>query len=316
MPERKPSKTFLKVEAEAQEVDAALGRLNSLTAVFEKSKTQTALEVGAILAAAQKKLSKYGEGVFIRWIQERLKLKKTRAYQWLRLHEFFGNCPQCVQSIDVSALYILATDSGPDYKAALGDALALAETGKRVSRQTVIRILQAYRDEALQRIREARRSGEWDAEFDIDEVPEVPGELTAYQELKTEWSRATVDERRQFEDWVKRQTLARRRSAKPKVPEPDPEPARHDGWRTFLRQEFRDYLQTLDTFELEVLGATFDHVIEAFDTDLRMRVEGSYEGPYYLHRQEATGIPDPRVPPDAPVQPSRREVRKSARAVK
>ena len=78
---RKPSKTFQRVEREAKAADAALGRLDSATAVFEKSRTQVALEVGAVLATAQVKLSRYGEGVFIRWIQERLKLRRTTAYK-------------------------------------------------------------------------------------------------------------------------------------------------------------------------------------------------------------------------------------------
>ena len=77
---RKPSKTFQQVEHEARAVDVAMGRLDSAAAIFEKSRTQVALEVGAVLATAQSKLSKYGEGVFIRWIQERLGLKKTTAY--------------------------------------------------------------------------------------------------------------------------------------------------------------------------------------------------------------------------------------------
>ena len=200
---RKPSKTFLKVETEAQEVDVALGRFNSATAIFEKSKTQTALEVGAVLTAAQKKLSKYGEGVFIRWIQERLKLKKTTAYKWVRLHEFFGDCPQCVQLIDVSGLYILANDSSPAYRAALENALALAAKGQRVTRQTVIRILQSHRDEALQRISQAHRDEPDPDKWDDEVVPEVPGDLTEFQKLKGAWLRATLDEQLQFDKWKK-----------------------------------------------------------------------------------------------------------------
>lgn len=197
---RQHSKTFNKVENEAVAIDEAMGRLNNATAIFEKSNTQVALEVGAILATAQAKLSKYGEGVFIRWIQERLRLrlKKTTAYKWLRLHERLGDCPQCVQTIDVSALYILTQDSGPAYSGALKDSLALAEKGKRVTRQTVIRILQAYRDEAV-------LDG-----WDDDGIPEVPGDLTTVQQLKKIWSRATVDEQREFKRWETRRRLSRK----------------------------------------------------------------------------------------------------------
>ena len=97
------SKTFKQVEYETKAIKSALGRLNIATGIFEKSRTQVALEVGAALTTAQAKLSRYGEGVFIRWIRNRLKLKKTTAYKRLRLHEYFKDCPQCVQSIDVSA---------------------------------------------------------------------------------------------------------------------------------------------------------------------------------------------------------------------
>ncbi len=198
---RKPSKTFGQVEPEAQEIDAALGRLGSARALFEKSRTEVALEVGAVLATAQTKLSNYGEGVFIRWIQERLGLKKTTAYKWLRLHEHFGDWPQCVRTVDVSGLYLLAQDNGPAFRRAREDALALAAKGKRVTRQTVIRILQAHRDEAV-------RDG-WDDE----DLPEVPGDPTTLQKLKRIWRRASVDERRQFKRWATR--LVRTRKARP-----------------------------------------------------------------------------------------------------
>lgn len=202
MLERKASKTFLKVETEAQEVDAVLNRLKTSTAIFEKSRTQTALEVGAILTAAQTKLSKYGEGTYIRWIQERLGMKKTTAYKWIRLHEFFGDCPQCVQSIDISGLYILAKDSSPAYRRALKDALKLAEKGVRVTRKQVRLILQAHRDEALQRICQAHREEPDPDKWDDEEVPEVPGSRTTLQRLKSDWRTATRDEQLQFKKWV------------------------------------------------------------------------------------------------------------------
>ena len=77
-----------------------------------------------------------------------------------------------------------------------------------------------------------------------------------------------------------------------------------------VRRDFAVYLRTLDNFEMEVLEATIDDVIEVLNADLRERVDGSYEGDYYTGRQEATGIPDPRIPPDAPTTPSRRRVRR------
>jgi hypothetical protein len=194
---RNSSKTFLQVEQEAKAVDVALGRLESARAVFEKSRTEVALEVGAVLAAAQKKLSRYGDGVFIRWIQERLGLKKMTAYKWLRLHEYFGDCPQCVRTIDVSGLYVLAND-GPVYQNARENALALAAKGRRVPRQAVIRILQAHRDEAKI------------AGWDDDDLPEVPGDLTTLQKLKGIWRRATVEERRQFREWATETARARK----------------------------------------------------------------------------------------------------------
>ena len=195
---RQHSKTFHKVESEALAIDEAMGRLNNATAIFEKSNTQVALEVGAVLATAQAKLSKYGEGVFIRWIKVRLRFAKTTAYKWLRLHERLGDCPQCVQTIDVSALYILTQDSGPAYSGALKDSLALAEKGKRVTRQTVIRILQVYRDEAV-------LDG-----WDDDDIPEVPGDLTGLQQLKKIWTRTPVDQQREFKRWATRREQSRK----------------------------------------------------------------------------------------------------------
>ena len=192
------SKTFKRVECEAEAVDAALGRLKSARGIFENSRTHVALEVGAALATAQTKLSRYGVGVFIRWIRDRLKLKRTTAYKWLRLHEYFGDWPQCVQSIDVSALYLLSQDNGPTHRNAREDALRVAGTGKRVSRQVVIRMLQAHRDEAV-------RDG-WDPE----DVPEVPGDPTTFQRLKRIWLDATIDEQRQFKRWATERDRSRK----------------------------------------------------------------------------------------------------------
>ena len=146
---RRPSKTFQKVEGEARAVDEAMGRLDSATAIFERSRTQVAMEVGAVLAAAQAKLSKYGEGVFNRWLSDRLKLGKSTAYKWLRLHEYFGDCPQCIQTVDVSALYILAQNSSRAYRDALKDTLALAEKGERVSDSARSRKVKSVYEETL-----------------------------------------------------------------------------------------------------------------------------------------------------------------------
>ncbi|RYD88391.1 MAG: hypothetical protein EOP50_19175 [Sphingobacteriales bacterium] len=178
------------IEAEAQAVDEAMGRLGSAKAVFEKTRTEVALKVGAILSTAQGKLSRYGDGVFIRWVQERLGLQKTTAYKWLRLHEHFGDCPQCVQNIDVSGLYILSVDSGPAHRQALADALASAQKGRRVKRRSVIQMLQAHRDTAI--------SEGWDEKC----VPQMPGEPTTFQKLRGIWLTASVDDRRKFMNWA------------------------------------------------------------------------------------------------------------------
>lgn len=82
-----------------------------------------------------------------------------------------------------------------------------------------------------------------------------------------------------------------------------------------IRKDFAVYLRTLDNYEMDILAATFAHVMEAFNTDLRMRVDGSYEGDYYKGRQEATGIHDPRIPPDLPTRPLRRRVRRAKEPV-
>ena len=101
----------------------------------------------------------------------------------------------------MSGLYILAKDSSPAYRDALKDALASAAKGKRVTRQGVIRILQAYRDEAV-------RDG-----WDDDDVPEVPGDPTTFQQLKRIWLRASRDEQRQFKRWAtRRERLRKERS--------------------------------------------------------------------------------------------------------
>ena len=92
---------------------------------------------------------------------------------------------------------------------------AQAAKGKRVTRQTVIRILQAHRDEAV-------RYG-----WDDDDVPEVPGNPTTLQKLKRIWRRASVDERRQFKWWATR--LERARKARPHTETPKPNDTDGDG---------------------------------------------------------------------------------------
>ena len=73
----------------------------------------------------------------------------------------------------------------------------LAGTGKRVSRQAVIRILQTYRDDAVH--------NKWGDE----DVPEVPGDPTTLQRPKGIWLRATIDEQRQFKRWAIQRDRAR-----------------------------------------------------------------------------------------------------------
>lgn len=70
--------------------------------------------------------------------------------------------------------------------------------------------------------------------------------------------------------------------------EPTPANVKLELMRQSIRDDFAKYLRTLDNFETEVLVATLDDVLEVLNTDLRDRVCGNYEGPYYGDREEAS----------------------------
>ncbi len=146
--------------------------------------------------------------------------------------------------------------------------------------------------------------------------------ITDYMRIAREWEDPRIIEARihGLENIDGFLQVLRGRKPKPKPgDEGYTEPTRKEEEREWnrkrVRKDFAAYLRTLDTYEMEVLEATVEHVMEAFNTDLRTRVDGSYDGDYYRGRQEATGILDPRIPPDAPEVPSRRRVRRpTARA--
>ncbi|WP_442510561.1 hypothetical protein SH528x_002186 [Novipirellula sp. SH528] len=56
--------------------------------------------------------------------------------------------------------------------------------------------------------------------------------------------------------------------------------------RKDVRDEFAEYLRSLDSYEVGILYATLDDVLAVANADLKERVCGAYEGPYYRDRDE------------------------------
>lgn len=175
----KRSKTFRLVEDLRQPIKAALDnlfRVNS-NAVFT---------VGKLLIEAQRRFANHGDGVFLRWCREEFKLKKTQVYKWIRVADRFADCPQCVQSIAKSALYLLSEAATPAQ--ARNKAIEIAEKGGSVSHSDAKRLVTAA----------------WEGKS----KPKDKKKPTYIEEMKLCWmrlaelyARANEDEVRRFDEW-------------------------------------------------------------------------------------------------------------------
>lgn len=99
-------KSFQLVEEEAKSIEAA-------QSAMRKTTSDHVLLIGQQLKLANDKLARFGEGTFLKWCAIRLELKKTTTYKWMRVADAFRDCPQCVQSIEPSALYLLSATTTP-----------------------------------------------------------------------------------------------------------------------------------------------------------------------------------------------------------
>ena len=70
----KLSTTFERVEDQAIAIDKARDRLNRVT-------SECVFSMGQNLREAQERLAKNGDGTFVKWCNQRLKLGKTTAYK-------------------------------------------------------------------------------------------------------------------------------------------------------------------------------------------------------------------------------------------
>lgn len=79
-----------------------------------------------------------------------------------------------------------------------------------------------------------------------------------------------------------------------------------------IRMDFAMYLQGLDKFEVEILRATFNDMLENFNADLRSRVCGNYES-YYDAREKVLANSDVSIayagPPSGRCKRKRRQSR-------
>src|SRR5687768_9877950 len=82
------SKAMRSVEEHAELVEEMRGRLNRI-------KSETAIAEGEELSKAQHKLAKYGDGVFGKWLSERLEMSRASAYNRIAAFKTFGHldCP-------------------------------------------------------------------------------------------------------------------------------------------------------------------------------------------------------------------------------
>lgn len=175
------SKTYKLVEDQALAIQRSREQ-------FSRLKSEHIISVGKLLMEAQSKLSKYGDGVFIKWLKERLHISKTTAYKWIQVADIFGDCPQCVQRIQPSALYKLAQAGLP--AGARRKALEAAEKGGTVTLTLANQLIANARGGKSAREKGKKRSDEHMAAMKM-----------TWNCLVRSWKEASDEERREFNNW-------------------------------------------------------------------------------------------------------------------
>jgi len=106
--------------------------------------------MGAILAQAQEELATYGNGTFLKWI-ENVGLSTTTAYRLINLHARFDVSTLERTTIATSALYLLSEPSTPP--AAREQVIRRAEQGEAIThaeaREVVQEHLRRFEEEEL-----------------------------------------------------------------------------------------------------------------------------------------------------------------------
>jgi hypothetical protein len=184
------------LEKHALAIDEQRGRVRRITA-------KSILTIGAELEAGRIHLSGHGDGVFGAWCEERLDIKRTTAWRMISVHQTFGDCSKLAQSIEPSALYLLASNKTP--KPVLEEALALAKTGKTIChKQAKWMVDRHYTGKFLD-----------NCKADGEEPPKkkkkkpmppigrpIETESSDLTRLKRAWEQANRDDRRKFLLWI------------------------------------------------------------------------------------------------------------------
>lgn len=147
------------LERHAAAIVATQDRVRRLT-------VEGVMEVGAELAAARDELSNHGNGTFGKWCKQRCGITSQTARNAIRVFEQFADSKTVLQSFDVSALYLLSSESCPED--AVSEAMERAGAGEHITQKSVREILRASCPNQPET--DEPETDEFDAdEFDADE---------------------------------------------------------------------------------------------------------------------------------------------------
>ena len=133
----KISRTWELVEKEALLIDEQ-------RTIIIQTKVERTLKISEVLHQAHEKLANYGDGVFLAWTRDRIKIPRTTAWRWNRLWDCFQkyDCSTLKQSFNLGALYELS-QQGLKEKVRQ-EAFDLAKKGEFITKGVAERIIDRH----------------------------------------------------------------------------------------------------------------------------------------------------------------------------
>ncbi len=103
--------------------------------------------IGAELTKAHDKLAHHGNGVWVRWCEERCGFTRMSANRYMQVHEVFGKTEDrnnLLPTFDDSAMYVLAAPNTP--REALDAAIERADAGEKITHKLAKEIVAEFKN--------------------------------------------------------------------------------------------------------------------------------------------------------------------------
>lgn len=170
------------------------------------------VRIGQVLAEVRQRV---GWGLYSSWLATNTPFGRSQAYRMISAAAAFGVYLSQIETIEPSALYVLAQDKTP--QAAREHAVQLASEGKRVTRAAALEIVDAYKPVTVTE-KEAEEYGRARKKLDLIPVEKIKNDIivvedvdqdaaTALQERQDDSRRARAG--RAIEELVRRARLIR-----------------------------------------------------------------------------------------------------------